>query len=61
MNWIIFTICLVWIVLSGRAKHIYKSKLVPHTSEAGFMLGSIFSTITDGVAFYWLFKCINLL
>lgn len=61
MKWIIISICLVYIILSQRAKHVYKSKLVPHTSETGFLLGSIFGAIIDALAYYWLFKCIEII
>ena len=61
MKWIIISICLAHIILSQRAKHVYKSKLVPHTSETGFALGSIFGAITDALAYYWLFRCIEII
>lgn len=61
MKWIIITICLVYIFLSQRAKHIYKSRLVSHTNETGFMLVSVFSAIIDAFAYYWLFKCIDII
>ena len=61
MKWIIISICLVYIILSQRAKHVYKSKLVRHTSETGFALGSIFGAIIDALAYYWLFKCIEII
>ena len=61
MKWIIISICLVYIILSQRAKHVYKSKLVPHTSETGFARGSIFGAIIDVFAYYWLFKCIEII
>ena len=61
MKWIIIGICLVYIILSQRAKHVYKSKLVPHTSETGFVLGSIVGAITEALAYYGLFKCIKII
>ena len=61
MEWIIISICLAYIILSQRAKHVYKSKLVPHTSETGFVLGSIFCAIMDALAYYWLFRCIEII
>lgn len=61
MKWIIIGICLAYIILSQRTKHVYKSKLVPHTSETGFVLGSIFNAIMDALAYYWLFKCIDII
>lgn len=60
MKWIIIGICLAYIILSQRTKHVYKSKL-PHTSETGFVLGSIFNAIMDALAYYWLFKCIEII
>ena len=61
MKWIIISICLVFINLSQRAKHVYKSRLVPHSSETGFVLGSIFGAIIDALAYYWLFMCIEII
>jgi len=61
MKWIIISICLVYIISSQRAKHVYKSKLVPHTSKTGFVLGSIAGAITDALAYYWLFKYIEII
>ena len=56
MKWIILIVCAVYLFSAGRAKHIYKKRCVPHTNELGFMLGSAFSYITEGVAWYELFK-----
>lgn len=61
MKWIILIVCAVYLFLAGRAKHIYKKSCVPHTNELGFMLGSAFSYITEGVAWYGLFKCMSLI
>ena len=61
MKWFTLIICTIWILSGGYTKHVYKSKYVPHKSEAGFALGSILATIVDGIAWYWLFKMINLL
>ena len=61
MKWFTLIICTIWILSGGYTKHVYKSKCVPHKSEAGFALGSILATIVDGIAWYWLFKMINLL
>ncbi len=61
MEWIIISICLAYIILSERAKHVYKSKIVPHTSETGFVLGSIFGAIMDALAYYLLFRCIEII
>ena len=30
-------------------------------SETGFALGSIFGAIIDALAYYWLFKCIEII
>ena len=61
MKWFTLIICTIWILSGGYTKHIYKSKCVPHKNEIGFALGSILATIVDGIAWYWLFKMINLL
>ena len=61
MKWFTLIICAIWIFLGEYSTHVYKSKCVPHKSEAGFALGSILVTIIDGIAWYWLFKMINLL
>ena len=60
MEWISFAICIVWLLLKYRASHIYKSECVKHTSEVGFALGSIFSAITDGLAWYGIFRITGL-
>ena len=61
MNIVLLIICLIWLILSNRAKHIYKSRCVPHSNELAFVIGSILGTILDGIAWYWLFKIIELL
>jgi len=61
MKWFILIICTIWIFLGCYAKHVYKSKCVPHKSEFDFLLGSIFASIADGIAWYWLFKVIKML
>jgi len=61
MKWFILIICTIWIFLGCHANHVYKSRCVPHKSEIGFSLGSIFASITDGIAWYWLFKVIKML
>ena len=61
MKWFTLIICAIWIFLEGYSTHVYKSKCVPHKSETGFAFGSILVTIIDGIAWYWLFKMINLL
>lgn len=61
MKWFILIICTIYIFLGCYTKHIYKSRCFPHESEIGFALGSIFASITDGIAWYWLFKMIKLL
>lgn len=61
MKWIIISICIAYIILSQSTKHVYKSKFVPHTSETGFVLGSILNAIIDVLAYYGLFKCIEII
>lgn len=61
MKWFTLIICAIWILSKCYTTHVYKSKCVPHESETGFALGSILVTIIDGIAWYWLFKIINLL
>ena len=61
MNIVLLIICLIWLTLSNRAEHVYKSRCVPHSNELGFVIGSILCAILDGIAWYWLFKMIKLL
>lgn len=61
MNIVLLIICLIWLTLSNRAKHVYKSMCIPHSNELAFVIGSILSVIFDGIAWYWLFKMIKLL
>ena len=61
MNIVLLIISLIWLTLSNRAKHVYKSRCVPHSNELAFVIGSILGAILDGIAWYWLFKMIKLL
>lgn len=61
MKWITLIVCAVYLFLAGRAKHIYKKECVPHTNDLGFMLGSVISYLTEGAAWYGLFKCMSLI
>jgi hypothetical protein len=61
MKWFILIICAIWILSGCYTTHVYKSKCVPHKSEIGFAIGSILVAIINGIAWYWLFKMINLL
>lgn len=61
MKWIILIVCAVYLFLAGRAKHIYKKRCVPHTNELGFTVGSIVSSATEGIVWFWLFKCMGLI
>lgn len=60
MDWILLFLSIVWIIMSHYTKHVYKSRCVSHSNNFGFALGSIFGVLTDGIAWYWLFKLINL-
>ena len=61
MNILLLIICLIWLTLSNRAKHVYKSMCIPHSNELAFVIGSIIGAIVDGIAWYLLFKMIKLL
>jgi len=64
MNYILLFLCVTCIIASYYTKHFYKKECVPHSNDFGFnfgfALGSIFDALTDGIAWYWLFKLIKL-
>jgi hypothetical protein len=61
MDWLILIVSELFIFLSSYSKYVYKSKCVPHTSEFGFIMGSVAGTILDGIAWYYLFKSVSIL
>lgn len=61
MKFILFAFCIIYLLLRYRASHFYKSQCVKHTSEIGFVLGTIFSALTDGFVWYGIFKITDLL
>lgn len=60
MDCVLLFLCVIWIIMSYYTKHVYKAKCVSHSNSFGFALGSVFGSLTDGIAWYWLFKLIKL-
>ena len=60
MKWILFAICIIYLLLKYRASHIYKSRCVKHTNELGFALGTVFIALTDALVWYGIFKITGL-
>ena len=61
MKFIIFAICIIKLLLGYIANHVYKSRCIKHTSKVGFALGTIFSALVDGFAWYYILKLSDLL
>lgn len=61
MKFILFAICIIYLLLRYRASHFYKSQCVKHTSEVGFALGTILSALIDGFVWYGILKLTDLL
>ena len=60
MKVFILVLCVLLLFLRYREYHIFKSRCMEHTSEFGFVLGSFFGAIIDGVCWYWIFRIIGL-
>ena len=60
MNYVLLFLSIIWLIMSYYTKHVYKTECVSHSNNFGFALGSIFGVLTDGVAWYCLFKLIKL-
>lgn len=62
MKTVLLIICVIWIFLHYRTNHIYKSKYMGYsTTDIPFMLGTIVSAVSNGFAWYYIFKIMEII